>query len=1125
MIASTINLTIFIMMIIIYLNEMRNISMFIFNFNYIKDLSKIIMEQKCNNIYCEAETDRYQIAKNSYNLRMPNDIFNSKTYTIFVFIISIMVFIYYHYILFENKTSSKSYYVLNILLLIILLTIIIYRYVPNDDAGYLNYFKDTSSTLSNGIIVISLGLIGAILITYVNVDDIKNNNIYICYVISIIILLNLMNIVMSFRSNTKPMLKTKSLLWSINKSIENFIENSDMSYTDGATKKPIYIGDDLKDEIGYLNKLIESGKNKKTTKANIAYYMKILIAFKELSKIYSKSLSNDTEPVKGYIDTLKKDIKENFENIKKSNEDTGKGDDITALSLIFDKEINLPITYNGDKGEHSTNANTANAEYVYTADISYDNPNLFYEKYWDMNEIGNNSFIPQFLHRYDYFTPTFLFGTWRPNLFKILMLIIVSIVVLLLIDFVLKSFAFISDSEVFKNILPLIMLAILILYIIVFISFNTWFNKYVVYKCLDSSYKRSLNKLNNITTPYIRLYDNKIVNGNKNYLRNYIITNVFYSLLNGNIKLKDDVKINKIYEAIQATTETQTKMREIINLIIGLSTFYDKGIVPTADDKLLIFNSKRKEVTDKIANAKILLESIDTHIKAIDVIPADATITSQKDTITDAIVIINKDISGVSPALSVKNYIDAKTPASDTEALELAKQVDKSLSKTLTDIEDLKTKLLKMADTQSDPIKSKDTYYNIPKIKSSRLQFTNINSGILSDENGFRDYYKETFKDIYDVKHEPTNVATLYKVFDGLFAAPSATPITTIEHIDTYFKTTIIKKDNIKNIYYIIKKCFNMFDENKFNSNLAYYNDAENKQKGINISSYNKFSFQKNNNKIIPYKFVLKLDTTSARDEFTKDLSKDEETEFQSLIDGFLVADKTLIDTTKILDNSEEDLLSQASDIEKKQNKNLIKIIAKYLLILGHINYNRIEYDTGSKTNTEKKDIYEKKTYKLYKLISDTLYNDTYDIDDTFQDKSETKRTLLGLSGAAAYTTTIDALKINDTYKRYKNLTYIYNYLETKYVSISSNNNNSNYLMNIVKSINNKINDDDKTFKNVSKDAKYLFRDYIDRKDNKDDYENEEDILNIANNISTTTLGGTYIFNIILLIIVVSILK
>jgi hypothetical protein len=897
-----------------------------------------------------------------------------------------------------------------------------------------------------------------------------------------------------------------------------------MSYTDGGAAKTLtYIGDDLKDEIVDLKELIKDGKYNKTTKQTIAYYMKILIAFKELSKIYSKSLSNDTGSVADYIKKLKKDIKDNVNNIKKDDETTEADADIYELSLIFDKEINLPITYNGEGGEHNTNANTANAEYVYTADISYDNPNLFYEKYWDMNEIGNNSsiLIPQFLHRYDYFTPTFLFGTWRPNLFKILMLIIVSIVVLLLIDFVLKSFAFISDSEIFKNILPLFMLAILILYIIAFISFNTWFNKYVVYKCLDSSYKRSLNKLNNITTPYIRLYDNKIVNGNKNYLHNYIITNVFYSLLNGNIKLKDDVKIKSIYDAIQATTETQTKMREIIKLIIGLSNHHTKT-EPEKTTQLAQNTINRATTIAKITELTAtgnILDIINTSIAAITITTATPPTTAEN-SINTLKSQINTDITAIIAKLktstpSVKSNIEISSPtsASDTEALKLAKQVDKSLSKTLTDIEDLKTKLLKMADTQSEPIKSKDTYYNIPKIKSSRLQFTNINSGILSDENGFRDYYKETFKDIYEVKHEPANATTLYKVFEGLFAAPSATPITTIEHIDTYFKTTIINKDNIKNIYYIIKKCFNLFDENKFNNNLIYYNDAENKQKGINISSYNKFSFQKYNNKIIPYKFVLKLDTTSGRDEFTKDLSKDEETEFDTLIKDFLNdptqphSGTNLIDTTKILDNSEEDLLSQASDIEKKQNKNLIKIIAKYLLILGHINYNRIEYNAGSKTNTEKKDIYEKKTYKLYKLISDTLYNDTYDIDDTFK------------------TTGATSLLITDNYKRYKNLTYIYNYLETKYVSISSNNNNSNYLMNIIKSINNKINNDDKTFKNASKDAKYLFRDYIDRKDNKEDYENEEDILNIANNISTTTLGGTYIFNIILLIIVVSILK
>jgi hypothetical protein len=866
-----------------------------------------------------------------------------------------------------------------------------------------------------------------------------------------------------------------------------------------------YIGDDLKDEIVKLRDLIEDGKYKKITKTNIAYYIKILVAFEELSKIYSKSLSNDTEPVKGYIIKLKKDIKENYENIKKSNEDTGEGVDISELSLIFDKEINLPITYYGN--EHDTNANTANAEYVYTADISYDNPNLFYEKYWGMNEIGNNSFIviPQFLHRYDYFTPTFLFGTWRPNLFKILMLIIVSIVVLFFIDLILKFFGVMPDSEVFKNILPLFMLGILILYIIAFISFNTWFNKYVVYKCLDSSYKRSLNKLNNITTPYIRLYDNKIVNGNKNYLRNYIITNVFYSLLNGNIKLNDNVKIRGIYEAIQATTETQARIKEIIRLITELKNYYDIASPDAA--KTTTYTSNRtttiRHITDIIATGKFL-DKIKTSITAINITLAEQSINDLKDE-------INKNIDAISAILStntqsVKKSIEISSPTrdKDTEALELAKKVEKLLSTLLTNIEDLKTKILKITanDGKLDPIKSKDTYYNIPKIKSSRLQFTNINSGILSDENGFRDYYKETFKDIYAEKYEPANAATLYKVFDGLFAAHSKS-ITTEVDIDTYFKTTIINKDNIKNIYYIIKKCFNLFDENKFNNNLIYYNDAENKLKGINISSYNKFSFQKYNNKIIPYKFVLKLDTTSGRDEFTKDLSKDEEIEFQSLIDELEISK----DTTKILDNNDEDLLNQASDIEKKQNKNLIKIIAKYLLILGHINYNRIEYDAGSKTEPEKKDIYEKKTYKLYKLISDTLYNDTYDIDDTFK------------------TTGATSLLITDTYKRYKNLTYIYNYLETKYVSISSNNNNSNYLMNIIKSINNKINDDDKTFKNASKDAKYLFRDYIDRKDNKEDYENEEEILNIANNISTTTLGGTYIFNIILLIIVVKYLE
>jgi hypothetical protein len=69
--------------------------------------------------------------------------------------------------------------------------------------------------------------------------------------------------------------------------------------------------------------------------------------------------------------------------------------------------------------------------------------------------------------------------------------------------------------------------------------------------------------------------------------------------------------------------------------------------------------------------------------------------------------------------------------------------------------------------------------------------------------------------------------------------------------------------------------------------------------------------------------------------------------------------------------------------------------------------------------------------------------------------------------------------------------------------------------MNIIKSINKKINDDDKNFNEESKDAQYLFGNYINKSK---DFDNEDEILNIANNISTTSFGITYITNMILLL-------
>jgi hypothetical protein len=56
-------------------------------------------------------------------------------------------------------------------------------------------------------------------------------------------------------------------------------------------------------------------------------------------------------------------------------------------------------------------------------------------------------------------------------------------------------------------------------------------------------------------------------------------------------------------------------------------------------------------------------------------------------------------------------------------------------------------------------------------------------------------------------------------------------------------------------------------------------------------------------------------------------------------------------------------------------------------------------------------------------------------------------------------------------------------------------------------------------FNDETKSARYIFRDNIDKISHPGDYENEEEILNIANNISTFDFGSSYIFNMLILIL------
>ena len=1008
--ASTINLTIIVMMIIIYLNEMRNISMFIFNFNYIKDLAKIIMNEKCNSIYCEAETDRYQIAKNSYNLLMPNDVFNSKTYIIFTFIISIMIFIYYYSMLVDFEKHPFNSKAITILFICILVTIIFARYTPYDEQGYLNYYKNLYSdgnpnahTISIGFVVFFIVCVGLILVyqllitkgklttftEYWNTGNIPENipdiatafiNLYndkdtiieilklTCFFISITLVFNLMNIVMSFRNNTTPMLKTKALTLSLQNSLKT---HEDYKITE--SNKKTY---DIATEYDNVTKLTDTDKDKNilNSGANISSALDVLIAFEELTNVVL--YGHTTETNTGYVATLKKIITDNFSTLqqnKEKNKDNKKN--TSELSLIFDKKVSIPNDYGtdtrGTQYDHYINKNDRNEDYEYTADISYGNPNVFYEKYWYMNDTDG-----EFLDTYHYFVPTNLNLYKGANLYRIMtdiayFIIIISVV----LTGIYGTYSLFNDRDddnenVIKRIwdilFPLFALVVFLTYIIVFIRFNTNFNKDVVYKCLDCSYKRALNKLNNIVNPYIRMYDTKITTGNKNYLHHYIISNVFYSLLSGNLNLVD----------------------------------------------------------------------------------ADTT-------------------RAINTAFDGKNY------------------------------------------------------KGISEINTNRLKLTEMNDSILNNDNQFREYYKSRYGDLYNTS-TTAEIDKLYNVFLNIFGAYSGTPLNDTD-IDAYFKTTVLKKETILKIFSIIKRCFVLFNVERFNNNLVYYNNRDKGRsddgKKITIDSFKHFKFYKDGDKLIPHKFILVLTKKADYDDFVG-YTTATKTNFETVLTSNLgitltsIAATDTTDMTPILKNdiTDEDSINPKEDI---RDKNVIKIIAKYLLILGHLNYNGVEYKkevisttapikTQETVDANQKKIFELKTLNLYKLISNVSYNDTYDgLDDTFIKISDIAKG-------------IETGKITEP--KYKTLTYIYNYLETKYVSLSSNN-NKNYLLNVIQSVNNTLNNDDKTIipATENKTSKYIFADYIKELKTPLKYEDEDEILNKAIHTSTTSFETTYYMNILIL--------
>jgi hypothetical protein len=439
----------FLMILFVYLNEMKNITEFIIKYKSIKDIAKINMEQKCKNIYCEAETDRFQIAKNMYDLLLPNDIYNAKTYTVMVMIFSIMLFIYvlYTYISYINSLNefdfSKGYgekqFVLGIISIAIFIMIlgnIILRYTPHDDAGYISYFvkKDNGDRRNTDYLNYTIfSLLGGFLIIYIvlkmflvpkleGYEKLEALFITLYFIFAFYFMYNMINIVEAFRTNNVP-----------------------------------------------------------------------------------------------------KDIYNTDEN----------------------------------KGEGS------NWHKYWSADIGYDSENYFYNTFFDIKEI-----------------PFAIFSSFKDDkqkydindiyIFRNLPIIGLALFIFIMILFVAYIITNNDVKEYILQFLPIVFLFFLVFAIVVFTTFNTAFNKYVLYGVCKSSYTRALNGLNNAVVPFIAMHekDSGGVNNNlTDYRYNYIVLSVIISYFTNHVNLMNNTSnvIEKIGKEDAKYDLDNTKIGKILS--------------------------------------------------------------------------------------------------------------------------------------------------------------------------------------------------------------------------------------------------------------------------------------------------------------------------------------------------------------------------------------------------------------------------------------------------------------------------------------------------------------------------------------------------------------------------------
>ena len=404
-------------MIIIFLNELKNITRSFYNINYINDVSNINIKKNCNNIYCEAETARFNLSKNTMDLLLPNDNFNSKTYFMFILLICVLLFLnfYYKFIIYNNKmleyiTNINGEYFINyisnfpyILLFVVVFMItvmMIRRYAPTGEKGYRAYFNVDNRYISaivddyniNVMHYTFMRFIILLLIIYLStsafseVPNINNNNYkkkgdnyyymaqtYIIAVLfSLYLMINIINIIFTFKENNEPKLD--------NKYYKNIFETKYNSVKE-LFKKEIYILD-TSENPDYENSKADSDMYKNYSKhvsiLSVKFNeLKNRVDIKEKNRKNKKYLTyqlptNGTNSVFEYVNYIYED---NTKDNTSKKQFINSYNELKKVDKINELETNINVVFNENPSVvHSaeTQKNYIHNNYIITNNLIND---------------------------------------------------------------------------------------------------------------------------------------------------------------------------------------------------------------------------------------------------------------------------------------------------------------------------------------------------------------------------------------------------------------------------------------------------------------------------------------------------------------------------------------------------------------------------------------------------------------------------------------------------------------------------------------------------------------------------------------------------------------------------------